>query len=221
MSLVLLRLFDPASSLSPLVLHRFGIVVFYGGFKRTCLVICTSSSRYTKGSCLRTDVVARSDLFGDSRQLYPWELRDNSHDLDNQSLSSTPSSLPSIGEKSGHDDYSPSAVNSSPRSSFAYPDLGYFPLAAPSSPSLSERSQNSEAASHQRLYFAPEHVLPKLAASSPTWAPFTTVVSPFVCREQRDNVLKACGVAFVVMCLTAAICFSGELHSLYTLGKNG
>ncbi|KAI5476534.1 hypothetical protein MNV49_007544 [Pseudohyphozyma bogoriensis] len=173
----------------------FGIVVFVGGFKRTCLVIY---------------------LFGDSRQLYPWELQAHSYmDADSRSFVTATSATsghdsPNPNEKSVDEGYGSAepTPNHSRNNSFTFPDLTFFPLSPPSSPSLSDKSEKSGSTNTKRLYFAPEHILPTLPGSSPTWAPFTKVMSPLVCAEQRDNVVKAAGYAFIVMCVTAVICFA-------------
>lgn len=148
------------------------------------------------------------DLFGDSRQLYPYELASISND--NNSLITFVDAVPTGTPSDEH----PSTLDGSPitrSSSSIYPTTSYFPV-------FENRSDSDVSCSNylkppsttaRRLYFAPDHILPTLPGSSPTWAPITKVFSPLVCREQRDTVLAAAGISFIVLLLTAAICFSG------------
>ncbi|GAA6050149.1 hypothetical protein JCM3770_000425 [Rhodotorula araucariae] len=195
-----------------LPLWWFGTVVAVGGYGKTCLVIY---------------------LFGDNRQLYPWE-RVEYNEAGSVSSSSGHSSVdpwnasPSaedgasshapLNEKNDHTPPTTPAYTStlpeSRRSSQHSPmyDLGYFPL-APASPSLSGGSGSAGGSSRRRsartpggLYFAPAAM--ELPKSSPTWESFTKVMSPVVARAQRDLVLAAAGYGLVVMCITAAICLA-------------
>ncbi|GAA5838925.1 hypothetical protein JCM11251_003738 [Rhodosporidiobolus azoricus] len=200
----------------------FGITVAAGGWGKTCLVIY---------------------LFGDNRQLYPWELAketdastissisgsehwgtstqaDTERDAGSLHEKITPPHSPStVTEPRTHtiDFPGQSATpnsSSSPSSSQGSPlfDLGYFPL-APASPNLSAKaasqknnSRRGSAVTPGGLYFAPAGM--SLPASSPTWAPFTKMLSPIVAREQRKLVLTAAGYGLVVCAITTAICLS-------------
>ncbi|BGP15993.1 hypothetical protein JCM10213_005457 [Rhodosporidiobolus nylandii] len=206
----------------------FGPLVFLGGFGKTCLVIY---------------------LFGDSRQLYPWELAreteastvssftDSSRwgptsDLERDAHSfttekQTPPQTPlGIAPPRTHtvtlpgQDASPSARSSSPGGSspsgFAphhspFSDLGYFPL-QPGSPTTSNKasskndSRRPSASTATGLYFAPAGMdLPK---SSPTWAPFTKMLSPIIAREQRDLVVRSAGYSLVICALSCVVCIA-------------
>ncbi|GAA5911510.1 uncharacterized protein JCM6883_005781 [Sporobolomyces salmoneus] len=193
----------------------FGIVVLVGGLRKTCLVIY---------------------LFGDNRQLYPWELAREvsapssasthgtqstwSHDSAENGLSV----YSSRDEKAGFDGETAvgrtreptnatftSATDSRRFSSFSFPDLGYFPL-GPRTSSVSGGSESSGANSQRPsttpggLYFAPAAV--KLPSSSNVWARFTPILNPVVARAQRDIVLAAAGYGVVAAALTTAICLS-------------
>jgi len=147
-------------------------------------------------------------LFGDTRQLYPWELSrqsalDSAHS-DLESAGASPSSHYSHDLK--EPSTPPAAASDSPRSSTFGLDLNYFPLQR--TPSPSERSTHS--ATSGALYFAPKAQLEagKVSASSRVWAPFTRVLSPEVCVAQRNTVAVAAGYGLVAMCLTAVVCFA-------------
>ncbi|BGP39931.1 hypothetical protein JCM10450v2_003910 [Rhodotorula kratochvilovae] len=193
-----------------LPLWWFGTVVAVGGFGKTCLVIY---------------------LFGDNRQLYPWERQEyneagsvsssahSSVDPWNASPATEDGMSPSVSnEKNEHTPPSTpaftSALPESRRSSQHSPifDLGYFPL-APASPSLSGRSGSGSGSGTRRssttpggLYFAPAAM--ELPKSSPTWESFTKMMSPVVAHAQRNLVLAAAGYGVLVMCITAAICLA-------------
>ncbi|GAA5978182.1 hypothetical protein JCM11641_001127 [Rhodosporidiobolus odoratus] len=187
----------------------FGTVVAVGGFGKTCLVIY---------------------LFGDNRQLYPWEL---ARETDSSTISTmTGDSRDLWGATVTEDDsgssfqdekhslptaprtHSVTAPRSSSSSSFSpVLDLGYFPL-QPGSPALSGKSgssadptrRGSSTTTPGGLYFAPAGM--SLPRSSPVWAPFTKMLSPIVAREQRNLVLTAAGYGLFVAAITTAICLS-------------
>ncbi|GAA6002272.1 uncharacterized protein JCM10292_000839 [Rhodotorula paludigena] len=188
----------------------FGTVVAVGGLGKTCLVIY---------------------LFGDNRQLYPWE-RQEYNDIGTLSSASGSTSDPWNAPSTAEDGASShvtgekgtppgtpfvSALPESRRSSQHSPmsDLGYFPL-APASLSISEKSQKSSSASKSGsrrqsttpggLYFAPAGM--DLPRSSRVWAPFTKMMNPIVARSQRNLVLAAAGYGLIVCAITTAICLS-------------
>ncbi|GAA5928641.1 uncharacterized protein JCM15063_003928 [Sporobolomyces koalae] len=134
----------------------FGVVVLVGGLRKTCLVIY---------------------LFGDNRQLYPWELaRDVSADS-SSSMHGTQTTWSSNydsaengasvfsgdekektgldGESAGGRTREPttntfaSSPDSRRSSAFSFPDLGYFPL-GPRAPSVADSSSKSTTPSSQR-----------------------------------------------------------------------
>lgn len=160
----------------------FGTVVAVGGLRKTCLVIY---------------------LFGDSRQLLPWELARQSSSSSSSDLESAPSSHYS------HDHKEPSTPSSqgSPRrgSGYGFPELNFFPLSPTASVPDSTRTGTSGG-----LYFAPKSILESgtLPKSSRVWAPFTRVMEPIVCRAQRDIVVTAALYGLLAMVLTAIVCFA-------------
>ncbi|GAA5963078.1 hypothetical protein JCM3765_001760 [Sporobolomyces pararoseus] len=195
----------------------FGIVVLVGGLRKTCLVIY---------------------LFGDNRQLYPWELaRDVSADSSasthgTQSTWSHDSaengtSVFSSGdekEKSGPDGESTfvrareptsnSLGSSSPdtrrSSAFSFPDLGYFPL-GPRTASISGSDTSSPSSQRPSTTPGGLYFAPaavKLPKSSRVWEAFTPMLNPIVARAQRDIVLAAAGYGLVAAALTTAVCLS-------------
>lgn len=148
-------------------------------------------------------------LFGDNRQLYPWETARQS--ALNSAYSDIESTGASPSTQYSHDlkDPSPSSsAASSPRpsSAFGLPDFNFFPLQR--SPSPSQVSTHS--AHSGGLYFAPKELLEggALPRSSRVWAPFTRVMSPEVCVAQRNNVAVGAMYGLVAMVLTAAVCFA-------------
>ncbi|GAA6022365.1 hypothetical protein JCM11491_003236 [Sporobolomyces phaffii] len=195
----------------------FGIVVLVGGLRKTCLVIY---------------------LFGDNRQLYPWELaRDVSADSSSSThgTQSTWSSAydsaengTSIFSGDEKDKFGPGGDNPAGRSreatsntlasgpdsrrssAFSFPDLGYFPL-GPRTPSLS--GSESSAPNSQRPSTTPGGLYfapagAKLPKSSKVWEAFTPMLNPIVARAQRDIVLAAAGYGLVAAALTTAVCLS-------------
>lgn len=155
-------------------------------------------------------------LFGDNRQLYPWELARTADSgssffefgsdgtsptmvgLEEGKFETDSTKLGLSGSQSGND---------SRRSSSVYPDFNYFPL-RPASESEKSTQSSSVATTQGGLYFVPAYLSETLPKSSRVWAPFTRLWNPIVARAQRDIVAAAAGYGLVVMCLTAAICLS-------------
>lgn len=170
-------------------------MVLVGGLKRTCLVIY---------------------MFGDNRQLYPWEL---AREVDDGSSyyggshfnSPTLVNLEAFGDLEEGKKRPSSDIDADSRrvSAFSFPDMHYFPL-PPSPASISEKSTSTSSGKSSTtpsgLYFAPASIdLPK---SSRVWAPFCKQISPIVARAQQGIVLAAAGYGLVAMVITAAICLS-------------
>ncbi|KAK4056831.1 hypothetical protein OIO90_002081 [Microbotryomycetes sp. JL221] len=172
-----------------------GPLVFVGGLKRTCALIY---------------------LFGDSRQLYPWELARES--ANGSSFYSDGTSSTMVGLEEGKFETSseksspfPGGSGDSRRSSATFPDFNYYPLRPASETEKSFRSSSkstTSATTPSGLYFAPVHISENLPPSSKVWAPFTRLWNPIVARAQRDIVAAAAGYGLIVMCITAAICLS-------------
>lgn len=175
-------------------------------------------------------------MFGDHRQLYPWELANEGRDTDtiasgaesdadtsdpwgfasSPRLSATSTRDSSLDDKSrplspDGDVHTAASSSPSPRHS-AFFDLGYIPRG--SRPTTASESGSDGAHSGSRrssttpggLYFAPAAA--DLPPSSRVWAPFTKQLSPIVARAQRNLVATAALYGLVIMAITAAICLS-------------
>lgn len=171
-------------------------------------------------------------MFGDNRQLYPWEIAASKADADSASAASDSNDPwgfspapetgsanamdhPSIDEKGTSNAGSANNVQTTPSGSprhSAFFDLGYIPRGTrPSSASMTG-SEGSNARSSRSattpggLYFAPAAM--DLPPSSRVWEAFTRQLSPVVARAQRNLVATAALYGLVIMAITAAICLS-------------
>ncbi|KAL8290211.1 hypothetical protein RQP46_003150 [Phenoliferia psychrophenolica] len=190
----------------------FGVVVFLGGVKRIIM----------KSQLNLSFVVFRVVyLFGDSRQLRPWELQ----------RESAPSSSASINQESGtgvslyatttrntdyqHDLEKGSGGGSLHGSPSMQPTLHYFPTRPESLASVDsgpDATYKRSASRSTSIFYPPSFIQPSLSFSSPTFASLTQVQDPLVKRAQWETVMTAACYGLVGAALMSAICLSVPNH---------
>ncbi|GAA6042274.1 hypothetical protein JCM8097_000609 [Rhodosporidiobolus ruineniae] len=201
----------------------FGITVAMGGWGKTCLVIYLfgdSRQAYPWELAKETDTATISTATGGSSRDH-WgaspmlEAGSDASTHDEKTPPQTPAVQPPRthainlpGQRNGSVSGSSGSPSSPPSPIF---DLGYFPL-EPASPNPSganssrNQSRRGSATTPSGLYFVPAGM--DLPSSSPTWAPFTKMLSPIVARAQRNLVLTAAAYGLVACAVTTAICLS-------------
>ncbi|KAK4702729.1 hypothetical protein P7C70_g3491, partial [Phenoliferia sp. Uapishka_3] len=162
-----------------------GTVVFIGGWQHTCLV---------------------AYLFGDHRQLRPWEL------IRESSASSSTSLVPSYspvfdgdlekghGVEASTGTHTPTTTFGSRPTSFDFSAYNYFPVAK-SEEELSDSSPS-------KIIYYPAVVSPSLSSSSPVWASLTEISEPLVKRAQWETIVTAALYGLCATIVLTAICLS-------------